>query len=104
MVTTEYLVYKTDIKIVGFQNIEIRDIYNEHGTLIIPERAVDEMYYLITHPRERARIVNRNFRVGQKEFGFKTLRDSIKAVIDDYAPEILASRKRIKKSKMMYSV
>jgi glycosyltransferase involved in cell wall biosynthesis len=104
VVTTEYLVYKTDIKIVGFQNVEIRDIYSENGALIIPERAVDEMNYLITHPRERARIVNRNFRIGQKEFGFDTLRESIKQVIDDYAPEILASRKRIQKSKMMYSV
>lgn len=104
VVTTEYLVYKTDIKIVGFQNVEIRDTYGEDGFLIIPERAVDEMYYLITHPKERARIVNRNFRIGTKEFGFKTLRDNIRDVIDDYAPEILASRKRIQKSKMMYSV
>jgi glycosyltransferase involved in cell wall biosynthesis len=104
VVTSDYLVYKTDIKIVGFENIEIRDIYDEKGRLVIPERAVDEMYYLLTHPREREQLAARNFRIGKKEFGFAALKKHIRNVMDDYTPEILASRKRIEKSKIPYSV
>lgn len=104
VVTTDYLVYKTDIKIMGFQNVEIRDVYDKEGKLIIPERAIDEVYYLLMHPRERERIVNRNFRIGQKEFGFSVLRRCMREVMEDYSPEIHASRKRIQKSKLLYSV
>ncbi|RKX79926.1 MAG: glycosyl transferase family 1 [Spirochaetes bacterium] len=104
LVTTTYLVYKTDIKIMGFKNIEIRDIYDEEERLAIPERVLDEMYYIITHHREKERIVNRNFRIAKKEFGIKTLRDKIAYVLKDYSEEIKASRKRIKKSKRLYSV
>lgn len=104
VVTTTYLVYKTDIKIMGFDNIEIRDVYDEEGRLVIPERAVDEMYKLLTHSEERNRIVEKNFRIAKKEFGFKKLKSSLEDLLEDYTPEILASRKRIEKGKRSYSV
>ena len=51
VVTTTYLAYKTDIKVMRFDNIEIRDIYDDEGRLVIPDRSVDEMHYLLTHPK-----------------------------------------------------
>jgi hypothetical protein len=104
VVTTTYLVYKTDIKIMGFDNIEIRDVYDEEGRLIIPERAVDEMYKLLNHSEERKRIVEKNFRIAKKEFGYKKLKKELEDLLDEYTPEILASRKRIEKGKRSYSV
>lgn len=104
IVTTTYLVYKTDIKIMRFDNIEIRDTYDEDGRLVLPERAVDEMYYILTHPREREEIVRKNFKIAKKEFGFSTLEKLIRATLADYGDEIRASRHRIRKSKKTYSV
>lgn len=104
VVTTAYLVYKTDIKLSGFENIEIRDDYDDEGRLIIPEGAVDEMYRLITDREARSRMVEKNFRIGQREFGFKTLRSKLEFVLADYGDEIRASRKRIEKGKVSYSV
>lgn len=104
VVTTAYLVYKTDIKLSGFDNIEIRDDYDDDGGLIIPERAVDEMYRVITNDEIRATMVEKNFRIGQREFGFNTLRSKLNFVLDDYGDEIRASRRRIEKGKVAYSV
>jgi glycosyltransferase involved in cell wall biosynthesis len=104
IVTTEYLVYKTDIKPMGFENIEIRDVYDKEGRLVIPERAVDEMHYLLTNPGERERMVKHNFAVGKKEFGISKLKRLLRDVLEDYGDEIRASRKRIEKSKRRYPV
>jgi len=104
VVTTAYLVYKTDIKLSGFDNIEIRDEYDERGLLIIHERTVDEMYRLLTNSVARQAMVEKNFRIGKREFGLKTLRSRIEFVLDDYGDEIRASRKRIAKGKLLYSV
>ncbi len=104
VVTTAYLVYKTDIKLSGFANVEIRDDYDEDGRLIIPERAVDETYRLITNAGQRESVVEKNFRIGKREFGFKTLRNRIEFVLGDYGDEIRASRRRIEKGKLPYSV
>lgn len=104
VVTTTYLVYKTDIKIMRFDNIEIRDMYDDDGSLIIPKRAVDEMYYIITHPQERKEIAEKNFRIAKKEFGFATLKRKISNMMLGYEDEIRASRQRIRKSKKAYSV
>lgn len=104
VVTTAYLVYKTDIKLSGFDNVEIRDDYDEEGRLVIPDRAVDEMYRLLTSPQSRVTMVEKNFRIAKREFGFKTLRSKIELVLDDYGDEIRASRRRIAKGKLPYSV
>ena len=104
LVTTTYLVYKTDIKVTGFKNVEIRDFYDEDGKLVIPDKALDEIYYLMTHPKEREQITQANFDIAKREFGFDTLESKLLDLFGDYADEIRASRKRIKKSKLSYSV
>ncbi len=104
VVTTTYLVYKTDIKIMGFDNIEIRDVYDHDNSLIIPERAVDELYRILTDRKAREKMVEHNFKIAKKEFGLDTLRRLIRNTFDDYGDEIRASRKRIEKSLREYPV
>ena len=104
VVTTTYLVYKTDIKVMGFENVEILDRYDENGRLLIPDHAVDQAYRLLTDLGERRRTVETNFEIGSKYFGMQTLRDSLQELLDEYGDEIRASRVRVKKSKQAYSV
>ncbi len=104
IVTTTYLVYKTDIMGIGLNNIEIRNNYDQDGRLVINDQTLDEMYFIMTHPVERKEIVDRNFEIARRNFGFDTLRLKLNSVIADYTDEIRASRKRLKKSKMSYSV
>jgi len=104
VVTTTYLVYKTDIKPSGIRNIEIWDKYDEHGRLLIPESVLEEIQYVLTHPEERKRRVEENFELAGREFGLPVLKRKIAGLMSEYADEIRASRKRVKKSKMLYSV
>jgi glycosyltransferase involved in cell wall biosynthesis len=104
VVTTTYLVYKTDIKPTGIQNVEIRDRYDESGKLVIPDEAIEQMYHILTHPEARREVVESNFTLASREFGFDTLRSKIQLLLAHYSDEIRASRKRVKKSKMRYSV
>jgi mannosylglucosylglycerate synthase len=104
VVTTTYLVYKTDIAVMRFKNIEIRDVYGSDGMLVIPERALDEMLFMLTHDERRQEIVDRNFNIGKTEFGFSKLRECLVNLLEEYGPEIQASRKRVEHSKLEYSV
>jgi hypothetical protein len=104
VVTTTYLVYKTDIRIAGFQNVEIRDVYDENGKLVIQDRTLEEIYFILTHSEERKKIVEKNFRIAKRDFGMDNLKQLLAEVFWDYAAEIIASRKRIEKSKRGYSV
>ena len=49
-------------------------------------------------------MVETNFAIAAKEFSYDKLKRRIKWVLDNYADEIRASGKRLKKSKMLYSV
>jgi mannosylglucosylglycerate synthase len=104
VVTTTYLVYKTDIGIMKFRNVEIRDVYDEQGLLVIPDEAVQGIYELITNKVARQEAVELNFEIASREFGFPTLRSRLGHILFDYGDEIRASRKRIAKSKQAYSV
>jgi len=104
VVTTTYLVYKTDIKSAGFENIEIRDSYNKKGHLIIPDRAVMEMREFIEKQDIREEMVTHNFELGKQEFGFSILRSRLNMILEDYGDEIKASRKRLQKSFQSYYV
>ncbi len=104
VVITTYLVYKTDIKIMGFKNIEILDHYDEHGRLIIPDKPLEEINTILRNDEAREKMVRTNIEVGQKYFGYNALRRMIRSVFDDYGDEIRASRRRIRKSKTRYSV
>lgn len=104
VVTTAYLVYKTDIKVIGFDNIEVRDIYDKYGRLVIDEAVLKKMRQVLSDREYRSKMVERNFKLGQREFGMKRLKDLLGEVIDEYGDEIRACRKRIEKSKRRYPV
>jgi glycosyltransferase involved in cell wall biosynthesis len=104
LVVTTYLVYKTDIKVTGIRNIEIRDSYDEEGRLVIQDESLDQMYDLLNDRKKREEITTVNFEIAKKEYSFDTLRSKLLRLFTDYTDEIKASRKRLKKSKMLYSV
>lgn len=104
VVITTYLVYKTDLKVMGFENIEILDRYDEAGKLIINGEAVELACRVLLDRELRERITRKNFEIGAKFFGLDTLDRLLNNMFNDYGDEIRASRKRIKKSKAFYSV
>ncbi len=104
VVVSTYLVYKTDIKIMGFESIELLDRYDEDGRIIIPDRALDEIRTVLTDRATARGMVERNFAIGKAHFSMSTLDSMIRRLMLDYGDEIRASRRRIKKSKARYSV
>jgi glycosyltransferase involved in cell wall biosynthesis len=104
VVTTTYLVYKTDIMTVGLRNIEIRDRYDENGQLVVENHSLEAIREIITNPDLRNEIVDHNYRVAQREFSILTLKERLQTVLSEYGDEIRASRKRIAKSRVRYSV
>jgi len=78
VVMFEYPVYKTDIKPMGFEVIGLGDrvVYNPKTRLAhVPywrlEEAVDKSVKLLNDKKERKRIVEKNFALGNKEFSFE---------------------------------
>lgn len=104
VVITTYLVYKTDIKITGINNIEIRDRYTDKGELIIDDTVYEEIFNILTNKKLREKMIKENFKIAKKEFGMKTLNDKLKHFLDGYEYEIKASRKRLEKINITYSV
>jgi mannosylglucosylglycerate synthase len=104
VVATTYLVYKTDIMPSGIENIEIRDRYDEEGNLVIPAEALESIHYLLTHPEYRRDLSEKNFQIAKSEFGMDVLRNRLTRVLSVYGDEIRASRQRLAKAKLRYSV
>lgn len=104
VVTTTYLVYKTDIKVCGFSNIEIRDQYDQYGRLIIPDSALEDMHRALTDKEFRNKLIEENYQIAAKEFGYEKLESKLALVMERYSDEIRASRKRIEKSLHHYYV
>ena len=104
VITTTYLVYKTDIQCSGFCVPEIRDRYRKDGLLEIPDDVLELMRRVLTDTEFREEIVSHNFNIGKNEFGFAILRQKIKEIFDDYNDEIKASRRRLAKSMKSYVV
>ncbi|MFP4211041.1 MAG: glycosyltransferase [Alkalispirochaeta sp.] len=104
VVTTTYLVYKTDIMVAGFDMIEIRDRYNADDELVVDDGVFEQIYRTLHDPDERARMVDHNFVVGAREFGLTQLEKHLKELLEDYGDEIRASRKRLGKARARYSV
>lgn len=104
VVTTTYLVYKTDIQVAGFRGPEIRDSYDDQGALKIPDSVFDEIRRVLTDRPYRDEIAAHNFETGQREFGFAALEAGLHSLMEDYADEIKASRRRLLKSLETYSV
>ncbi|MDA3955456.1 glycosyltransferase family 4 protein [Oceanispirochaeta sp.] len=104
LVTTTYLVYKTDIKMCGVQPIEIRDHYDRHGRLIIADSVLDEIYEVLTHKNIRTLRVNLSFKAASDEFSMDILKSRLSEILENYADEIRASRRRVLKSQQSYYV
>jgi glycosyltransferase involved in cell wall biosynthesis len=104
VVVSTYLVYKTDIKGAGFENIEVRDDYDEDGFLRIPESVLDEIHLILNDPKKRVAMTDLNFQIGMKEFGFEMLSEKLNGLLDSHKDEIRASRRRLQKSKKNYAV
>ncbi len=104
VVTTTYLVYKTDIKTTGLENIEIRDSYNEDGTLVIPDDALERTKEVLENREQTREQTERNFARAKQEFGLPVLDARIRRLLTIYGDEIRASRQRVAKSKYTYSV
>lgn len=104
LVTTTYLVYKTDIAVTGVRNVEIRDQYDKDGCLVIPDKRLEDIYAILTDKNLCREIVEHNFEIGKKEFSFQTLYNKLNDLLEEYGDEIRASRKRLEKGKTYYSV
>ena len=104
VVISTYLVYKTDIKGAGFSNIEIRDLYDENGQLIIDDKVYPQIYKVLTDKKFREEMTDLNFKTGYREFGFDILEKKLEMILDSYGSEIKASRKRLVKSKVVFAV
>ncbi len=104
VIVSTYLVYKTDIKNSGFDNIEIRDNYATDGSLIIPDEIYPRIHEVLINNELRKVMVEKNFRIGKQEFGFNSLHTKLDEVLSSYSDEIKASRRRLEKSKTNYAV
>lgn len=104
VVISTYLVYKTDIQGAGFQNIEIRDIYDENGNLLIDNSVFTSIHEILFDHQKRDKMVEQNFLIGKEEFGFKTLERKLDEIFESYSDEIKASRRRLQKSKLVFAV
>ena len=79
--------------------MEILDVYDENGMLVIPDKAVEQMYTLIMDIKARKKAVEKNFEICAANFGYGILHEKIGNILLDYGDEIRASRKRVAKSK-----
>ena len=104
VVISTYLVYKTDIKCAGFENIEIRDEYDEEGLLQIPDSAITKINNILNDSEKKIKMTDKNFETGMREFGFDMLTKKLNGLLDSYTDEIRASRRRLQKSKKNYAV
>ena len=104
IITSTYLVYKTDIRIHDFKMIEVPDNYNDENELVIPDSALDKTYEILNDKKLRDKMVEKNYQIARKYFGFDTLKKCLLRLFDDYSYEILASRKKIQKSREEFSV
>jgi glycosyltransferase involved in cell wall biosynthesis len=104
VVISTYLVYKTDLKIMGFKNVEVLDRYDDSGKLIVDDETIDHVYRVLMDRELRDKMTATNFSIGARHFGMGRLNNLLLELFDDYGDEIRASRKRIKKSKTLYSV
>ncbi len=102
--TTTYLVYKTDICIHNLNNIEILDQYDADGNLVLHDDAVDKAYRVLTEPELRCKMTEDNYRICRERFGLPVLESKLAFLLKDYANEILASRKRVRDSKLHFAV
>lgn len=104
VVTSTYLVYKTDIRGSGVKPVEIRDRYDRMGNLIIEEHVLEEIHSVLTDSVERKMRVDLSFKSAARDFGMNLLERELAELIDSYSDEIRAGRRRLQKSRQSYYV
>ncbi|WP_230391362.1 MULTISPECIES: glycosyltransferase family 4 protein [unclassified Oceanispirochaeta] len=104
VVTSTYLVYKTDIRGSGVRPVEIRDRYDRMGNLIIEEHVLEEIHSVLTDPVERKMRVDLSFKSAARDFSMNLLEKKLTELIDSYSDEIRAGRRRLQKSRQSYYV
>ncbi|QEN08438.1 glycosyltransferase [Oceanispirochaeta crateris] len=104
LVTTTYLIYKTDIRGSGIQPVEIRDRYDGQGNLIIDPSVLEEIYEVLTEEKIRNLRVGLSFKRAADEFGIHILKTRLASILDNYSDEIRASRRRLQISRQSYYV
>jgi len=90
--------------ILRYIKLEIRDRYDEEGFLIIDDSVYPEIFDILMNEDLRKIMIEKNFQIGKREFGFSTLEEKLDGILESYGFEIRASRKRLAKSKMIFSV
>ena len=104
IITSTYLVYKTDIKMCGFRNVEICDRYNDEGQLLFKDKNFADIHNFLHNQKLRDEVTEENFRIASQEFSFEVLKNKLTLILEDYGDEIRASRKRLQKAKRDYYV
>lgn len=77
IILTEYNVYKVDIGPLGFKTINM--------TPEIKKGTIDEVNELIANPNKVKKMVDENFKLGQKNFSFEATKIKIERVINSLA-------------------
>lgn len=104
VVTSTYLVYKTDIRGSGVKPVEIRDRYDRSGNLIIEDSVLEEIHSVLTDPVERKMRVDLSFKSAARDFSLALLKKELAELLDFYGDEIRACRRRLQKSRQSYYV
>ncbi|MDC7234459.1 MAG: glycosyltransferase family 4 protein [Spirochaetales bacterium] len=104
VVTSTYLVYKTDIKGSGVKPVEIRDRYDSEGNLIIEEQVLKKVYSVLTDTVEKRMRVDLSFKSAAREFSLEVLHSRLEELLDFYGDEIRAGRRRLQKTRQSYYV
>ncbi|MDA3959043.1 glycosyl transferase family 1 [Oceanispirochaeta sp.] len=104
LVVATYLVYKTDIMNRGLECVEIRDDYDEKGSLIIPANSLQQIYQIIHDPGVRTMRTENSFNAMKKAFGMPVLEEKLSKILESYGDEIMASRRRLSKKNATFSV
>ena len=104
LAVTTYLVYKTDIMNRGLECVEIRDIYDPHGNLIIPENCLEQIYQILFEPGVREEMTANSFKAMKEAFGMEVLKCQLAQIMESYGDEIKASAKRLHKKAKHFAV
>ncbi len=104
LAVTTYLVYKTDIMNRGLECVEIRDEYDSHGNLIIPENALEQIHQILFKPGLREVMTDHSFKAMKAAFGMDVLKSKLAQIMESYGDEIKASAKRLHKKGKHFAV
>lgn len=83
IVVSQYIVFNTDIAPKGFKNIVLGHD-DLTGDSIINNHHIEKANRLLEHPEEMVPMVERNFEIGKKFFGYETLENRLSYILDGF--------------------